>query len=330
MKFARLEKKLYKYSIKFLPEIVIGCFIMGYFLYFAMPDIYVKLVLNPFLMVEQNEYWRLVTWIFTVPFDPDTALGIILIPITCFFYYFVAKRLEAAWGMVMFNLYMIGGFILIDGAVLLTAFIKFKWSTGDLWSYYSDILMSSAYGMNITYFTTMSMFLAFAAIYSEQVIMLYFMIPIKVKWLGYFDLGYLIYEFIKADNAFARVIIISSVANFFIYFFINKRRGVRENIENYKRRKDFQRRVRGANISGVYKGNGQPHQQGASSQGNIQSEAKRINPFNNNPPTSGVHRCVICGRTDADNENLEFRYCSKCNGGLEYCMDHLYTHEHRK
>ena len=40
------------------------------------------------------------------------------------------------------------------------------------------------------------------------------------------------------------------------------------------------------------------------------------------------HRCAVCGRTELDDPNLEFRYCSKCAGGREYCMDHLYTHVH--
>lgn len=40
------------------------------------------------------------------------------------------------------------------------------------------------------------------------------------------------------------------------------------------------------------------------------------------------HKCAICGQTDIDNPDLEFRYCSKCLGGREYCMEHLYTHVH--
>ena len=42
------------------------------------------------------------------------------------------------------------------------------------------------------------------------------------------------------------------------------------------------------------------------------------------------HRCAVCGRTELDDPNLEFRYCSKCNGNYEYCQDHLFTHEHVK
>lgn len=40
------------------------------------------------------------------------------------------------------------------------------------------------------------------------------------------------------------------------------------------------------------------------------------------------HKCAVCGRTEKDDPNLEFRYCSKCAGSLEYCQDHLYTHRH--
>ena len=39
-------------------------------------------------------------------------------------------------------------------------------------------------------------------------------------------------------------------------------------------------------------------------------------------------RCAVCGRTELDDPNLEFRYCSKCQGNYEYCMDHIFTHIH--
>ena len=42
------------------------------------------------------------------------------------------------------------------------------------------------------------------------------------------------------------------------------------------------------------------------------------------------HKCAICGRTELDDPNLEFRFCSKCNGNYEYCQYHLFTHEHVK
>ena len=41
-------------------------------------------------------------------------------------------------------------------------------------------------------------------------------------------------------------------------------------------------------------------------------------------------KCAICGRTELDDPNLEFRFCSRCNGNYEYCQDHLFTHTHVK
>ena len=40
------------------------------------------------------------------------------------------------------------------------------------------------------------------------------------------------------------------------------------------------------------------------------------------------HRCAVCGRTELDHPELEFRFCSKCNGNYEYCQDHLFSHRH--
>ena len=41
-----------------------------------------------------------------------------------------------------------------------------------------------------------------------------------------------------------------------------------------------------------------------------------------------LHKCAVCGITDADDPNMEFRYCSKCNGYYCYCMKHINNHVH--
>ena len=55
-----------------------------------------------------------------------------------------------------------------------------------------------------------------------------------------------------------------------------------------------------------------------------QSRVKRAMP----KPGAARHKCAICGKTEADGEDLEFRFCSKCDGMYEYCQEHLYTHKH--
>ena len=46
------------------------------------------------------------------------------------------------------------------------------------------------------------------------------------------------------------------------------------------------------------------------------------------PVRTARHKCAVCGRTELDAPDLEFRYCSKCAGDHEYCSEHLYTHTH--
>ena len=48
------------------------------------------------------------------------------------------------------------------------------------------------------------------------------------------------------------------------------------------------------------------------------------------PVLKAVHKCEVCGRTEADDPDLEFRFCSRCYGYHEYCLEHLYTHEHKQ
>ena len=48
------------------------------------------------------------------------------------------------------------------------------------------------------------------------------------------------------------------------------------------------------------------------------------------PKIHVMHRCTICGITDVEDRKMDFRYCVDCEGDYEYCMDHLYNHEHVK
>ena len=136
------------------------------------------------------------------------------------------------------------------------------------------------------------------------------MIPIKVKWLAILDAVYLLYNVFQYVTtgiacinrgmtsvggqyfsvAFA---ILVAMANFLIYFFAS-RDYHRISPSDIRRRQHFKKQVR---------------------------DAGRQNG-------GARHRCAVCGRTELDDENLDFRFCSKCDGNYEYCSDHLFTHQH--
>lgn len=138
-----------------------------------------------------------------------------------------------------------------------------------------------------------SMFLAFATIYPNIQFLFNFIIPIKVKYLAYLYGAFLLFSVVSnlgRGNYGMAFSIIVAMANFLI-FFLTTRNYRRVSPAEYRRKKKFKREVK-QSVSGQR------------------------------------HKCAVCGRTELDDENLEFRYCSKCDGNYEYCMEHLFTHEH--
>lgn len=139
-----------------------------------------------------------------------------------------------------------------------------------------------------TYYINMSLFLAFAFLYPDMQLLIMFLIPIKIKWLAYLDMFMLAVAVVQGSIG-TKISVLLAVMNFVIFFFGFMRKRVSP--AQMRRRAAYTRAVKkSAKIS--------------------------------------KHRCAVCGRTDDSNPELEFRFCSKCNGNYEYCQDHLFTHNH--
>ena len=303
------KKDLDRYGI---PKLYIGiplCVILSYLFYFASPELALKMVLSPYYIVVEHEYWRLFTWIFTIPYSPD-GLTLILLPIMLFFYYSLAKSLEQIWGRFMFNLYIFGSIILTDILVLLGAFYIMHFSRQ------VDIADFVGAGAGITHYFLISIFLAFTVVGGDNIVYLYFVLPLKMKWLGYIDLIYMLYLFIS-EGFFTKLIIIGLLTNYFIYFFINRKKTA-PSLADRRRKANFVKAMQ-KRPKNTY-----------NEDGTIQFRPKSgiIPPGTGNPPGVPVHKCAVCGRTDLNSPMMDFRFCSKCEGNYEYCSEHLYTHEH--
>lgn len=150
------------------------------------------------------------------------------------------------------------------------------------------------YGFGLEYIN-ISLFLAFACIFPNQELFYMFLIPIKMKYLGMLYGIYIVYDIyvaIAGGHPTRAVAIIVALLNFII-FFLMSRNYKRVSPREYNRKKKYQGQVR-----------------------KVENQTR--------------HRCAVCGRTEQDDETLEFRFCSKCDGNYEYCMEHLFTHEHVK
>ena len=305
-----IEKMKYKHGkkgIPNLPNVMIACFIIGYVLYFLFPDIYSLVTLNPYQVFVDKQYWRFFTWILTVPITPGRMIDYVLIPICLYFYYFVAKQLEYIWGTLMFNIYILGQMLILSVAVLVIALIT------------NRVSMLSLPG---TRYMVLSMYLALAVIFPDMRVLFMFIIPVKMKWMALVDLGFCLYEFMVFPDVYWRATIIVCVGVYGLFYFINKRASG-PSMADLARRRKFQKAVREGEKQRMQQ-KSKPVQK--SETDNVVDMRNRFKPVT--AKGKAIHKCAVCGRTELDDETLDFRYCSKCTGDKEYCSDHIFTHSH--
>ncbi|WP_027631769.1 rhomboid family intramembrane serine protease [Clostridium hydrogeniformans] len=256
----KLEKKFGKLAIKNLMSYIIAANAVIYFLVVFMnrQDILNLLYLD-WNLVMKGQVWRLITFVFIPKFTSPFFYIISL-----YFYYLAGNGLEQYWGSFKFNLFYFCGIVGIMISTYLTN------------------------GVGDSTFLNLSLFLAFAKVYPDYSILLFFVLPIKVKYIAIFNWVVIGYNFIFLTNQY-RVLIVFCLLNYFIFF----GRGIIYGMKNKKRRYEYKAKTIEVN-------------------------------FKNH-----VHKCEICGITEKEDEYMEFRYCSKCEGLHEYCMNHINNHEHK-
>lgn len=271
----KMERKFGRYCIDNLTNYVIGCFIIGYALTILAPQALYALAFSPRLILN-GQVWRIFTWI-VIP--PNTSLFFVIFALL--FYHWVGTTIENTLGAFRYNLFIFGGvFFNVVGSFIVYLFTGYS------------------FGVD-TYYLMLSSFLVFALLVPDVQVRLYFIIPIKVKWLAIIDLAILAVDFYSASifgvvGAWAvRCQIIFSIMNFLVFYFAT-RNYTKISPKVIKRRRNFKKNVRASN-----------------------GQLTR-------------HKCAVCGRTELDDPNLEFRFCTKCKGNYEYCQDHLFTHTHVK
>lgn len=274
----KLERKYGKYAIQNLPMIMIFLYVIGYVIELFQPSLITLFQLEPYRILH-GQIWRIVTWLFIPPSSLDLFTVLVL-----YCYFSLGRSLEHAWGSFRFNLYIFSGiFFTVIGAFVLYAIF---------YVIYGGPVTGFGFLFN-TYYINMSIFLAFAMTFPEEQLVLYFLIPIRCKWLGLVYGILILMDFIQGGWA-VRVTIIASLFNFILFYLLSGKL-TRFSPQQVRRRKDFKRKVKNAQVKSITK-----------------------------------HKCAVCGRTEQDGDNLEFRFCSKCDGNYEYCQDHLFTHTHMK
>lgn len=292
MRFIQLlEKKYGKYAIPNLMKYVIALYAVGLLIYSYNPDMIFYLGLD-IDKVLQGQVWRLIT--FLIPYVTFGS-NIFFVFIKGYLFYIIGNSLEKTWGSFKLNLYFFSAVIFnIVAAFIVYGITRVNVLGGIM------ILLSSP--LEVIY---SSMFFAFAALYPNTQFLIYFIIPVKVKYLAWFSGAmyiYTAYRFIVMKIPLGIITIVVSLANFLIFYFAT-RNYRRVSPREFERRAKFRRQIN------------EGRRQGNTTEINGQKEITR-------------HKCAVCGKTELDDDNLEFRFCSRCDGNYEYCMEHLFTHKH--
>ncbi len=288
----KLEKKFGRFAIPNLTLYLIGSYVLGYILSFVGDGAALSWIAFYPPLILSGEIWRLISWVIM----PAGSFDILMVLMLFIFYQF-GTILEKTWGSFRFNVYVLSGIII----TVIGGFITYAISPAA-----SFTLMSFS-----TYYISLSIFLAVAAMYPNMEVMLYFIIPIKFKWAAVIHLAYLGYMCFKAFSVGAIgtvVLIIASLVNcaLMMYLVKNDYTSPGAQFKNARRKAEFKRKVNEGRKEAASMG------------------------YRNASGTVTKHKCAICGRTELDGDELEFRFCSKCEGNYEYCQDHLFTHQHVK
>jgi hypothetical protein len=255
----RIERIVRPYAITNVTLYLVIAQAATFLLTLARPETILVMVFDRTLFFH-GEWWRMFSIIIMPAFTGFPLFALL----TLYFFYFMGTTLENHWGTARYNIYLLVGYIAMLAAGLIVPGI-----------------VSNIYWMS-------SILLAFATLYPEYQILLFFILPVKMKWLGVLAaVGYII-QLASGTNS-DRAQVLAGVANYLLFF--------HSDILDLIRQKKRQMK----------------HQM-------VQSTLRDL--------TQPMHTCVLCGVNEKTNPKMEFRYCPLCKGTPCYCIDHIQNHEH--
>lgn len=272
----RLERRLAPFAIPNLTQILIAGQVVVFLLMIAKPDIVALLEMRPSAVL-QGEAWRLFTFLFVPGVgDPTSTLTILFFIMGMIFLHLMGGALESNWGAVRYNVFILVGYLAsIGSAVLAGAVLNGEQVATNLYLYGS-------------------IFLAFAYLYPDYQILIFFILPVKVKWIALLTVAAYVLSFLGGLLTFRQggwldcVLILSANLNLFLFF-----------------GRDMAQRIRSGNRR-------------------MARRFEQVSQVN-----TARHVCIVCGATELTHPDREFRYCTQCEGTPAYCNEHLAGHQHR-
>ena len=257
--FNKFERRLEPFAIQniTLYIVIAQTFVLLTWLLGLIDVRYVLLVPQ---LVKMGEWWRVFTF---VGMPPGKGM---LVAFALYLFYLYGNALEQHLGTVRYNLFLITGYLLTVGLAFVTPLQPA-----------TNLFLGGA------------VFLAFAFLNPDFTLNLFFILPVKIKWLALFMWAGFVVQFVGGGLA-ERLAVVAATGNFMLFF-------GRDMVQVFRTgRRSMQQQVKRAKVR--------------------------------REPVEPMHKCHVCGKDSEAFPEEDFRYCSKCAGDQCYCEEHLRNHEH--
>ncbi len=287
---SEFERRFGKYAIPNLTLFLIAGYAVGYVIQLINPEFLLFLSLDAYKILH-GQIWRVITWILI----PPTESNFIFVLLMLYCCYSIGSVLERVWGTFRYNVFFFSGIALTVVAAFVAYFVADYYYTaqfGENAMAAIESLYPTMWYAFGTYYINVSIYLVFAMTFPNEMVRFMMLIPVRMKWLGLLDVFYLGYIFF-VGGVFNKCAVGAAVVNCLLFYLFNikKIRTPKQAARNAQ----FQQSIRKASAAKVTR-----------------------------------HKCAICGKTEETDPDMQFRFCSKCNGNYEYCSVHLFTHTHVK
>ncbi len=258
---ARLERRYGKLAIENLTAIIVGGMAVVFVAEQVRPEFAQLLVLDLGAIGPPHwQVWRLFTYLFLPP--PSSGLWILF---ELYFLWLIGTGLDREWGSFKFNVYYLLGMVGTTVGAAITG------------------------GVDGNIYLNMSLLLGFATLFPDFQLLLFLVLPVKVKWLALLDAAVMGYACVTGSNA-TRVAILASLANYFLFF--------------------------GGHLWGMWQGRNLQ----------VRQAARRVS-MSAAPAATGGRSCAICGAREDDGTDIRICSCDKCGGKPRaLCLAHARDH----
>ncbi|MBN2163439.1 MAG: hypothetical protein JXR25_01020 [Pontiellaceae bacterium] len=262
-----LEKRFGAFAIPNLAVYLIIIQAVGAFLLLGGYAEERDFILNGGVVLHVGQWWRLLSFLMVPSVNLSSSMFALWLLISFVVFFLIGSSLEHQWGTFRFNLFILFGYLLtvVMAFINPAAFIGNEFFLG-------------------------CVFLAFATLFPNFEFRLFFVIPVKVKWLGWITCAYYMLILLQPSGGHPQLIgdklgVVAAFLNYAIFF----GKDVVLGMNAARRRKTYQMKTAVR-----------------------ESQAR--------------HQCEVCGVTDQSDPSMHFRYCSTC--GKCYCENHIETHKH--